>query len=404
MYCKNKMLPASISTELVISILLVTITLFLTLGLFSNSVKNMITKGNFQNMFKSGDKTTYSVFNRDYTNAGVETLMTGEQGLEQIRREANNNANKLIENVISGVDESDKAINSIEYLALIIKSIVGDEGHVCIPMKKDSIAHCDEDGLEGYKYKVDLGNQTITSVSRTKPLTATSPRKEIKLTEYGLSNDLASMASTVNSNSDTVNTLSTSKKYDFITSASQLAKPSIYGSAMVMNTFNKFKSNDVMQNATTINSKAIFKEDLISLITSLNASIATAHSGCSKNGKNVPINSNRCCASSIKVLDECWVGNNESGNLISRFNEFISYINSTNDSNQKIMNKFLELVYPKSAWDRLWHFVPLQTIDNDHYNDPTSCDILQNGLNDLKSKYNLTGKSLRCKPSNSKSI
>lgn len=231
--------PAMVSTELAISITLVVAALFVTLGLFGGNLKEMVSRGNFQRFFLGSDKTTYSAFNRDYSDSAIESIMTGEQGLEVIRRKANNMAHYLINEGINAkkTNLTGKDSNSIYYLGLVIKAIVG-EPHICVIMKKDSDANCTDPEIGGYDYAIE---SNLTKVRALQPRSQ-SPTNYLPnvpaLTLTNLDTSLASLASEITTN------MSTDNKTEFTKIATLKAQPVVKPSVLLANVHKKFKSHD----------------------------------------------------------------------------------------------------------------------------------------------------------------
>lgn len=151
----------AITVEVAIGIALAVIVVLVTLGLFSENLANMISSSGIANMFKNTNKTTYSSFNRDYTNSQINVQLIGEQGLAMLRSIANNKAIEQIDKYMDGADTSVINANSIAYLAIAINSIVGSPD-ICVYMKKDSDKKCDQDGIGGYSYRINLNGGSIT--------------------------------------------------------------------------------------------------------------------------------------------------------------------------------------------------------------------------------------------------
>ena len=82
---------AMITVELAISLVLVLVVLFFTLGLFGNNLKDMFASSNFKNVFNGEDvKTFFAMFNRNYSNSQIDIQLLGQQGLQVVRKKANN--------------------------------------------------------------------------------------------------------------------------------------------------------------------------------------------------------------------------------------------------------------------------------------------------------------------------
>ena len=118
---------------------IVVIVTILAIGMFSDGLKGVIANGGTSKILNNGNnqKTAYENFNRDYSSTQIEVQITGEQGLEMLRKKANNLALKLI--------NSDYNKNSVEiaYLARVVEILTG-ESYFCSYMQENSEKHCDE--------------------------------------------------------------------------------------------------------------------------------------------------------------------------------------------------------------------------------------------------------------------
>lgn len=85
----NRRKKASISMEMLLSIILAVGVLFLVLGLFNNNLKDMTAHGGLNNLFRKSSATAYeqgAAFRQDssksYTNSQVNVKIVAEQGLQ----------------------------------------------------------------------------------------------------------------------------------------------------------------------------------------------------------------------------------------------------------------------------------------------------------------------------------
>lgn len=158
---KHSRKSGAITVEVAIGIALAVIVVLVALGMFSENLATMVSSSGFANMFKNSNKTTYSSFERDYTNSQVNVQLIGEQGLAMLRNIANNKAIEQIDKYTSGVDTSVTNVNSIAYLTTVINAIVGSPD-ICVYMKKDSDKKCNQDNIGGYSYRINLNGGSIT--------------------------------------------------------------------------------------------------------------------------------------------------------------------------------------------------------------------------------------------------
>ncbi len=97
---------AATLVEVMLGIGLSIIVVFVALGLWGDNLQDMISASNFKNMFLNKDKTTYSSYNRDYTQVTVPNYnptevpiqITGEQGLQKCLDDATKKIDEYIKN------------------------------------------------------------------------------------------------------------------------------------------------------------------------------------------------------------------------------------------------------------------------------------------------------------------
>src|SRR5574344_1732375 len=96
--------PAMVTVELAVSVVLVAVVLFVTLGLFGDNLNTMFSAGHFKNIFNSNStKTTFTSYGRGYDDSSsqVEVQLLGEQGLSMIRKKANNTSLSILNSELS---------------------------------------------------------------------------------------------------------------------------------------------------------------------------------------------------------------------------------------------------------------------------------------------------------------
>lgn len=257
---KDKKKSGTSTTEVVIGTSLAIAVLFIAMGLFNDNVTGMISNSNLSNIFNGNDsKTQYSAFNRDYSNSQINVQIMGDQGLDMtLRRTANNKAITQIGEILSGADTSTANINSIAYLTMAIKSIVG-KPDVCVYMKKDSDKFCDEDEIGGYSYKIDLSgtNLTIKKVN-------TEGNEIITNKKFIIGNVLNSIFSSmvIPTDSSARSSLKKEEKYQLIKDISAKIKSYVYSHVILIREVNTFKTT---RNVSIINDPDIMKGELANL-------------------------------------------------------------------------------------------------------------------------------------------
>lgn len=240
---KSNIKPGMVTTELAISIALAIVVLIVVVGLFNDNLSSMVASSKLSNLF-NGDssKTEFSNFNSDYTDSQINVQITGEQGLQQLRRIANNKAIALIENPFSPANSNG---DSIGYLALVIKSIVGSPD-ICVNMDKDSDKYCDykdpqnpADNIGGFNYKVAISG-TKLAINKVDP-TGTNVLGKINLT---MDSPVSSVFNSVNINinTDGSSALTANQQYDFISHLPDGIESYINGDVVLMKSAKTFKN------------------------------------------------------------------------------------------------------------------------------------------------------------------
>lgn len=144
------------STEIAILIGISVVVVALGTMIFYNNIRNATLNTNMRQSFDGGSTANYTAENRDYANSQIEVQTMGAQGLEMMRRKANNMALELIEST-----NAETKANDIAYLAKALEIMTG-ETHICTKMTKDTDKHC-LDFSSNYQYVTTLGSSlTIT--------------------------------------------------------------------------------------------------------------------------------------------------------------------------------------------------------------------------------------------------
>lgn len=156
---------AMMTVELGVSLVLIVVVLFVVIGLFNDNIKSMIGSSNFARLFSAnGLKTFFQSFNRNYDDSQIYVQIMGEQGLQMLRKKANNNDLSLLDAAkITGAATNPRTANTILYLAQVINILVGNQ-EVCAKMTdlpNPASATCSALSL-GVKYTVSGGGTLLT--------------------------------------------------------------------------------------------------------------------------------------------------------------------------------------------------------------------------------------------------
>lgn len=403
---KNKMRSGVVTTEVAVGIALAVIVVLVAIGLFSTNISDMLTNSNLSNIFNgNASKEHYDNFNRNYSQSQIDVQIMGEQGLEMLRRKANNKALDLIPN------SSDKTTaNGVAYLSLAIKALVG-ESDACVQMKKDSDKFCDEDSIGGYNYTINTsGALTVTKVNMAGTESTADPIKNpLDSAVVGIIS-----SSTVPLDADGRSSFTTDKKYEFIKEISTKFEPYVDPSVLLIKPTTTFTNTTTEPPPSSKNPP--LKTALTDLLGSLKSSVNSAYNGCADG--IVPKYGESCCngttipaivifgitiVPAIHIMfgdmgHDCWVGPSENKAFSSWADHTKEQINKSNKTGIDLINIILNTsnIYVNSGANNDESYTHLMS--HDHYNSTTSCDVLKNGLRDIASKYSLDISIPECNP------
>ncbi len=244
---QKKRKSGMVSTEVAIGLTLAVVVLFVAIGLFSESLSEMVASTNFKNisLSQNDSKTEFSYSNRDYSSSQINVQIMGEQGLAMLRRRANNKAIELMKEAFNNKKDAD----SIAYLSTAIKALTG-EPHVCVYMKKDSDKLCKEDGIGGYNYNLALGSAALTIKKVNSAGTVISETAVLTI-----NTTLGKILSGATISEDS----SMKEKYDFIKNLSSDSAPYVRKDVILIRNFDAF--NNIRDFSSSGNSD-IIKGDL----------------------------------------------------------------------------------------------------------------------------------------------
>lgn len=363
---------AATAVEIGISVALCAIVVIVAISLFHDNISSLINSSNFMNMFKNnGSKTEYSEYARDYANSEVNVQITGAQGLEMLRRKANNKALELINNDFSS---SNPYGNSLAYFSGIV-NIISGEGHFCAYMKKDSIKHCDE--LEGgYKYNISINSNYIT-VSNTE-----------KTVNIPLNSTISSIIKAISFGLDAQGypNLSNNDKYNFIEKLTKDLKNLLNNNDLLINStttsnVQNNKNNPTKYMATTtIIINNIKNELLPNTLTSLESAQegCTTETGVENAGVRVL---GEGCTGYYKVTEDMLTQfKSWQTNLITELNSATSKEQIADIINKSLTSDIINIIESDN-----YHSAG----NNSKYGKPAST-VLSEALNNLKDTYGLT--------------
>lgn len=256
---------AMVTVELAVSLVLIVVALFVTLGLFNNNLRDMVSNSNFKNLFNgNGSRTFFSFFNKDYKNAQVYVQIMGEQGLQILRKKANNGVVSAVESLSpsGGSVQNTGAYDTISYLSQIITVIMGNQ-IICDTMTIPSTAECNAPGMPGAKYNV-----TFTGTSLIiNPVGERTASRGITVTTTGT---VASMAAAKNAFG-----YDTKDKFNFISELS--SDESTSGMALVK-TIGYFSS--VISKGGSFATNDNVDAKIVSLLNQITSNMTAANGAC----------------------------------------------------------------------------------------------------------------------------
>lgn len=395
MICKNNEKSGMITTEVAISLVLVVAVLFITLGLFSDNLKDMIANGNFQNIFnKNESRTGFNSFSKDYAASQISVQIMGEQGLEMLRRKANNTVLDLMKNPTPNK-------TSILYLAMAINSIVG-EPHICIYMEKDSKEICPKTTPGGYAYKINLNSSSPTIAKSN--IDGYPIESSIGLIANSGAGQAYNASNTINT-ANGASPLDTNGTYSYIQTLTTNFGTQVNDTAL-MKQIETFKSTiatppklepksgptpTVAGGTTTDISK--LKTSLTTLLSNLQAKASASHSDCQGSVLGIKVNVGKSSDSSCNSANE-YIGNSELDGIKYWVSAETTTINSlTSKSTSADVEHVLKdlagsLNADITTWFGFEHTTVLNVLRNDHKESPTACAVYSNGTTGLAAIIN----------------
>jgi hypothetical protein len=402
MILESKKRFAAVSTEFAIGTALAVVALFIALGLFYDNLSGMLTSTGLTDFFNGNDaKTEYSAFNRNYSDSEINVQIMGEQGLEMLRRRANNKAIELIENPFT----NDNAYgDSIAYLATAIKAIAS-EPNICVYMKKNSDKLCKNDDIGGYNYNVEVSGSAVTITKQNTDGSYLSPSESIVLnlssTVQTVLADANQTMSTNSTNSAERNSLTEDEKYSLIKEISTSLVNYVRSDALLIRTLTTFTTSTKFTKTT-----GDLKTDLTNLLSGLITNVNIAHESCvdSISGGYWPKSATGCCDTNglADEFDPCWVNYYENNKFATNMTSLIASLKEIDSSNSSsLISTFITGInnnftyYKKKVLGitiKSYSTTLLKTMEYDH-RDATgeirSCTMLTDGLDKINSTYNL---------------
>lgn len=405
---------AAISTEVALSLVLAVAVLFVILGLFGDNVKNMIADSNFKNIFSNNAlKTGFNSFSKDYTNSQINVQIMGEQGLEMLRRKANNMALELMQN------PTDENKTAVLYLAMAIQGIVGSPD-LCVFMTEDSDKLCPLTEPGGYAYKVDLSGSSPKIAKASTSGVSSGSSVGLTMKADGTTNSAATgayttsrymSATTGQTNSSSGTTTGADAKYQYLQALTANFKGQISDGVSLV----KFVETFASKNESKIDVDGL-KKDLKQVLGNIQETAINSHEDCDS-GLNTGKLLDKKCNSGKKFIGknelkgvEAWVAS--STDSLDK----LSSKSSRNEVNTTIKNIVDGITSNDTT---IWKNVPLversetilDILQDDHKENPKACDVYNgytdnskkvyhNGIQDIINKY-LTNNKItvsKCSP------
>lgn len=370
---KGKM--AAVSTEVAIGLAVAVVALFVALGIFGDNLSSIIANSSIGNLFNGNDsKTDYTSYDRDYSGSQIEVQVMGEQGLEMLRRRANNKAIEIIE---ENFTKSNPDANSIAYLATAIKAITG-QTHICKYMKKDSDDHCDK--LGGYDYKIGVSGSALTINKVDDAGTNVSKTVGLKLTDV-VATVLATATVPVNSYENS--TFTTAEKYSFIKNLSDKLASYIRSDALLLKSINGYAPTGAGKNdktQPTTSSGELTAEENAQMVGVMNTMLEKLIDSMDEAYDECKSLLDGCHYENPRVVKDDY---NKIKTWSTALQKNLNNAISNKQDTQAIIKLFTaDLLQPADKENSILDYIT----DDDDAN-PTSCKVLSSGINGINSKY-----------------
>ncbi len=381
---------AMVSTEVAVGIALTVVALFVVLGLFGDNLSTLVANTKLGNVFnENSSKTEYNSFDRDYSDSQVNVQIMGEQGLQMLRRRANNKALEIIQESFS---TSNSNANTIAYLSSAIKALTG-ESKICVFMKKDSDEHCDK--LDGYSYNVELSGQKL-NMSKVD----VSGKTVVKTVTLSSLDSL--LVATINSVPIKVDSatgkslMSYSEKYSYIKYISETLYNLIRKDAILIR-----PSKTATSTSKTAETKA--KTELVKTVTtftlSLKDSVKNAHEECTTYGWLTGHDydySNGKSGCTGRLEHGLKSGSNTGFVDKDERNDFQSYVLEVNASLNSADNNATSVLNMLLNSGKLPKMIKIMR--NDTRNNPTTCKLFKSGLEKIANDNDVKISIPECTP------
>lgn len=383
---KNERKSAAVSLEMSIGIALAAVVVVVALALFNDNLAAMVLNTKSGNVYKANsERTSYSEFNRDYSNSQINVQLVGEQGLSMLRKKANN---KVIDLLKENFSETNSNANSIAYLSTAIKALTG-EPDICVYMKKESEKHCDQDDLGGYSYTINIASNTIViydvDSEKTIELKNINPIVASILSENIVPIDIFTK----------ISKFSKLDKFKFIKKITDGVAEYIRADVKLVSAGSVYKS--VVAKDTSKLSVSSLGGSLGALLDSLSSSVNNAHRRCA--GLFDWSNGNSGCTSAF--LNGIAAGSNigyVDSNEASKYASDVSLIKTLlNDYDGNDYAEAINIVLKNPKMGEM-----ITIMKNDHKNDPNSCTVFKEGIQGLVDKYKVSLSVPECTPNYTK--
>lgn len=385
----RKRKPAAVSTEVAIGIAVAVVALFVALGIFGDNLSSIVANSNIGNAFKGSDaKTEYTSYDRDYSDSQVNVQIMGEQGLEMLRRRANNKAIEVIEESFSNSNHDG---NSIAYLTTALRILTG-ESHICTYMKKDSDKHCDEIG--DYYYDITALSASSMTIERQ----AVKNKEGLVQTEGTITIPVDGFASSVLTSVNVpldgngYSTLSTVQKYTDIREITTKLLNYIRKDVVLIRGISDFTSAAYSTSFAAVRNAFTSSNGFIVTVKN---SAYNAYTKCDDPGNDTDI-------SVSGAYNKTDAGKNCVGYNRIDGPAYQIIDNWATDLNKKLASATTKDEIVSDLTTSLSTYGVIGVLEDDNVIDPSSCSVFTNGLSTINNKYGLNIPVPSCKPSGAK--
>jgi len=377
---------AAVSTEMAIGIGLAAVAVIVGISMFSGNISDLVANSKIGNLFNgNASRTSYDSFGRQYSNSQsqVEVQIMGEQGLDMLRKRANNKAIEIIQESLSSSNPNG---TSIAYLSTAIEALTG-ETHICVYMKNNSDRHCNEIG--GYAYNLSLSGSALTIAKVDTTGTQVSSQFKLPL-DAQASAILSSFKVPVDS--DGYSKFNENEKYSFIKTLSTNLLSFIRSDVLLVNAATAATTFKTANATSTADSRNAVKAEVESLVNTLSGLASSSHDQCTFKTIifkiDLDFSNGRSGCGPFFSTGHSFITQHEK-NQVNKFAIKVkSNVNAySGNSSKEIAELFTNSPDLASAID---------VLRKDHRNNPNACAVFESEYAKIAGEYGITTAAPEC--------